>query len=240
MKIYPAIDIKDGKVVRLRQGNFDDVTVFEDNPINSAEMFVNAGAKRIHIVDLDGARHGKSYIEDIIREISRKYNIFIQTGGGIRSLDDIELRVSAGANRVIIGTAAVKNPELVKTAVEIYGNKIAVGVDTKDNMVAVSGWEEISKVSAVDLCNEMKSYGVETIIYTDISKDGMMCGANMETTKELIDKTGLKIIASGGISSIKELKKAELIRADGAIIGKAIYSGAINISEAVSMFEESC
>ena len=146
MHIYPAIDIKDGKAVRLVQGRFDDVTVFNDNPVDAAKKWVDAGASYIHIVDLDGARYGKSFIAEIIREIKSKYDILIQTGGGVRNVEDIKQRIDAGASRIIIGTAAVKYPELVKKAVNAYGDKIAVGVDAKDGMVAVSGWEEVSDI----------------------------------------------------------------------------------------------
>ena len=202
MQIYPAIDIKDGKAVRLTQGKFDDVTVFNDDPAAAVKAWIDAGASYIHIVDLDGARYGKSFITDIIKAIRAKYDIPIQTGGGVRTMQDIADRINAGVDRVIIGTAAVKNPELVKEAVKLYGSKIAVGVDAKNGMVAISGWEEVSDISAVELCLKMKDFGVKDIIYTDISKDGMMCGPNIESTKELIEKTGLNIIASGGVSAM--------------------------------------
>lgn len=237
MQIYPAIDIKDGKAVRLTQGKFDDVTVFNDSPVEAAKKWVDAGATYIHIVDLDGARYGKSYIIDIIKSIRAEYDIPIQTGGGVRSIEDVTARVEAGASRVIIGTAAVKNPELVKKAVELYGDKIAVGVDAKDGMVAISGWEEISSITAVDLCLKMKGYGVKTVIYTDISKDGMMCGPNIESTKELIEKTGLDVIASGGVSSMTDVENVNSIGSAGVIIGKALYNGAMNLEQVIDRFE---
>jgi len=238
VKIYPAIDIIKGKAVRLKQGNFDDVTVFNDDVLKAAENWINAGADFIHIVDLDGARYGKSFIKEIIKSIKQKYNVSIQTGGGVRTISDIEDRINAGAERVIIGTAAVKNSELVKEAVKKYGDKIAVGIDAKDGNVAVSGWEEISNIKAVDLALKMKSFGVKTIIYTDISKDGMMCGANVEATKELIDNTKIDIIASGGISSIEDLEKISSINASGVIIGKALYNGTIDLSYVINKFEK--
>ncbi len=238
MQIYPAIDIKDGKAVRLVQGNFDEVTVFNDNPAEAAKAWAEAGATYIHIVDLDGARYGKSFIIDVLKEISSKYDIPVQTGGGVRTLDDVTARIEAGADRVIIGTAAVKNPELVKEAVKLYGDKIAVGVDAKDGMVAIKGWEEVSDVTAVDLCLKMKGFGVKTVIYTDISKDGMMSGPNIESTKELIEKTGMDIIASGGVSQMKDLENVNAINAQGVIIGKALYNGAIKLSEAIDKFEK--
>lgn len=238
MQIYPAIDIKDGKAVRLTQGKFDDVTVFNDEPAEAAKAWVDAGASYIHIVDLDGARYGKSFITDIIKSIRSKYTVPIQTGGGVRTMEDITERIEAGASRVIIGTAAVKNPELVKEAIEIYGDKIAVGVDAKDGMVAIAGWEEVSDISAVDLCLKMKGYGVKTVIYTDISKDGMMCGPNLVSTKELIDKTGLDVIASGGVSSMDDLENVEKIGSAGVIIGKALYNGALELGDVLERFEK--
>lgn len=238
MRIYPAIDIKDGKAVRLVQGKFDEVTVFNDNPAEAAKAWSEAGANYIHIVDLDGARYGKSFIIDILKEISSKYNIPVQTGGGVRTIEDIRERIESGAARVIIGTAAVENPQLVREAIKLYGDKIAVGVDAKNGMVAIKGWEEVSDVSAVDLCLEMKKLGVKTIIYTDISKDGMMCGPNIEATKELIEKTGMEIIASGGVSKIDDLENVFKINAQGVIIGKALYNGAINLSDAIDKFEK--
>ncbi len=236
MLIYPAIDIIDGKAVRLSQGKFDDVTIYNDTPSDAASDWVRAGADRIHIVDLDGARYGNSFITDIIKDIKNKYNVYIQTGGGVRSLRDIEDRINAGASRVIIGTAAVKNPELVREAVKLYGDKIAVGIDAKNGMVAISGWEEISSVKAVDLCHEMKKYGVNTVIYTDISKDGMMSGPNIHATKELIDKTGMNIIASGGVSHMRDIENVMNINAAGVIIGKALYNGALDLKEVIEKF----
>ncbi len=238
MQIYPAIDIIDGKAVRLSQGSFDNVTVFNDTPADAAKDWVDAGATYIHIVDLDGARYGKTFVIDIIKDIKSKYNIKIETGGGVRTMKDIDDRIEAGASRVIIGTAAVKNPELVKEAVEKYGDKIAVGVDAKNGMVAISGWEEVSNVTAVDLCLKMKSYGVNTVIYTDISKDGMMSGPNIESTKDLIEKTGMDIIASGGVSKIEDVENVNNINAAGVIIGKALYNGALDLKEVIDRFEK--
>lgn len=237
MQIYPAIDIIDGKAVRLSQGSFDDVTVFNDIPADAAKDWVDAGATYIHIVDLDGARYGKTFVIDIIKDIKSKYDIKIETGGGVRTMKDIDDRIEAGASRVIIGTAAVKNPELVKAAVEKYGDKIAVGVDAKNGMVAISGWEEVSNISAVELCLKMKEYGVNTVIYTDISKDGMMCGPNIESTKDLIEKTGMDVIASGGVSKMEDIENVNNINAAGVIIGKALYNGALELKEVIDKFE---
>lgn len=236
MQIYPAIDIKDGKAVRLTQGRFDDVTVFYDDPADAAKQWIDAGASYIHMVDLDGARYGRSFITDVIRAIRVKYDVPIQTGGGVRSLDDVAERISAGVSRVIIGTAAVKDPELVKEAVRLYGDRIAVGVDAKNGFVAVSGWEEVSDVSAAELCLKMKGYGVKTVIYTDISKDGMMSGPNTASTKELIERTGLDIIASGGISSMEDIQNVADIGSAGVIIGRALYNGTLDLKEVIDRF----
>lgn len=236
MQIYPAIDIKDGKAVRLTQGRFDDVTVFYDDPADAAKQWIDAGASYIHMVDLDGARYGRSFITDVIKAIRAKYDVPIQTGGGVRSLDDVAERISAGVSRVIIGTAAVKDPELVKEAVRLYGDRIAVGVDAKNGFVAVSGWEEVSDVSAAELCLKMKGYGVKTVIYTDISKDGMMSGPNTASTKELIERTGLDIIASGGISSMEDIQNVADIGSAGVIIGRALYNGTLDLKEVIDRF----
>ncbi len=236
MQIYPAIDIKDGKAVRLTQGRFDDVTVFYDDPADAAKQWIDVGASYIHMVDLDGARYGRSFITDVIRAIRAKYDVPIQTGGGVRSLDDVAERISAGVSRVIIGTAAVKDPELVKEAVRLYGDRIAVGVDAKNGFVAVSGWEEVSDVSAAELCLKMKGYGVKTVIYTDISKDGMMSGPNTASTRELIERTGLDIIASGGISSMEDIQNVADIGSAGVIIGRALYNGTLDLKEVIDRF----
>ncbi|NLM47669.1 MAG: 1-(5-phosphoribosyl)-5-[(5-phosphoribosylamino)methylideneamino]imidazole-4-carboxamide isomerase [Epulopiscium sp.] len=241
MRIYPAIDIKDGKCVRLSQGRFDKVTVYNENPVEVAKAWKNAGASYIHLVDLDGALLGNQANKEVIREIVKAVNIPIQTGGGIRNLEAIQERLSLGVARVIIGTAAVKNPELVKEAIDLFGaDKIVVGIDAKDGKVAVEGWEELSSVSAVDLALQMKKMGVRTIVYTDISKDGMLSGLNIQATKELIDATGMDIIASGGVASLTDLEKVSKINAEGVIIGKALYQGSIDLKEAISLYEGGC
>ncbi len=237
MQIYPAIDIIDGKAVRLTQGSFDNVQVFNDDPVAAAEKWVSKGATYIHLVDLDGARYGKSFVIDIIKNIKRNFDIPIETGGGVRTMQDIDERIEAGASRVIIGTAAVKSPWLVEDAVKRYGTKIALGVDAKNGMAAISGWEEVSEISAVELCLKMKAYGIKDVIYTDISKDGMMSGPNIEATKELIEKTGMDIIASGGVSTMKDLENVQSIDAAGVIIGKALFNGALDLSEVIKKFQ---
>lgn len=238
MQIYPAIDIKNGKCVRLRQGKFNDITVYGDEPMEVAKRWVESGATFLHVVDLDGAREGTSYNQKVIREIASTFSVPVQTGGGIRSMRDIEEKFFLGVSRVILGTAAVKNPELIKEAVKIYGDKIAVGIDAIHGKVAVQGWEEVSHVSALDLCLKMKECGVKTIIYTDISKDGMMVGPNITSTKEIIVATGINIIASGGISSMADIEGVQAIGAQGVIIGKALYQGALNLKEVIQGFEK--
>jgi len=238
MIIYPAIDLKDGKCVRLSQGAFDKVTVFNDEPKNVAKSFQEAGASFIHVVDLDGARSGKSQNHEAIASIVSAINIPIQTGGGIRTMEDIEQKLSMGVERIILGTAALKHPDLVKAAVKAYGNHIAVGIDASQGLVAVEGWEEVSRTKAVDICIKMKNIGVQTIIYTDIAKDGMMSGPNVEATKEIVETTGLSVIASGGVSSIEDLERLSEIGVSGVIIGKALYLGALDLKSVIQTFEE--
>ena len=238
MRIYPAIDLKGGQCVRLKQGKFDDVTSYGSNPVERAEIWASCGASYIHVVDLDGARTGNGENLSAIKNIAKSAKIPVQTGGGIRNIENIKERIDAGVSRVIIGTAAINNPELVAEAVKLYGDKIAVGVDASNGYVAVDGWEKITVVKAVDLCLKMKDIGVKTVIYTDISKDGMMQGPNIESTKELIESTGLNIIASGGISSMADLEKVSAIGAEGAIIGKALYNGTLNLAEVIEKFEK--
>jgi len=238
MQIYPAIDIKNGQCVRLRQGKFDDVTVYGDDPMKVAAKWVESGATFLHIVDLDGARQGTSYNQHIIKEIAENFHVPVQTGGGIRSMRDIEEKIALGVSRVILGTVAVKNPEIVCEAVKAYGDKIAVGIDAINGRVAIHGWEEVSRVSALELCIKMRDYGVKTIIYTDISKDGMMIGPNIQSTKEVIEATGINIIASGGISTMADLENVEALGSHGVIIGKALYQGALNLKEILQRFEK--
>lgn len=238
MQIYPAIDIKNGQCVRLKQGRFDEVTVYGDDPMAVAGKWVKDGASYIHIVDLDGARQGTSYNQEVIREIVKTYQVPVQTGGGIRSMRDIEEKLSLGVSRVILGTVAVKSPELVGEAVKAYGDKIAVGIDAVNGRVAIQGWEEVSQVSAIELCKKMVSFGVKTIVYTDITKDGMMTGPNIEATKEVVNATGIDIIASGGIANSMDLENVERIGVHGAIIGKALYQGELNLLNVIKRFEK--
>ncbi len=240
MKLFPAIDIKNGQCVRLKQGRFEDVLVYSDIPLNIAKQWEAKGASFIHIVDLDGALVGHSVNDEVIKNIVSEVKIPIQVGGGIRSIKDIENKLSLGVNRVIIGTKAVKDPAFIKEAISLFGaDKIVIGIDAKDGMVAIEGWEKISTYQAVALAMEMKSYGVKTIVYTDISKDGMLLGPNISHTKELAQTTGLDIIASGGVSCMKDLEMLREINVYGAIMGKALYENRIELSKAVQMFERS-
>ncbi len=240
MQIYPAIDVKNGQCVRLRQGRFDDMTVYGDDPLKVAGQWMRAGANFIHVVDLDGARLGASFNGEIIRQIVAQLGIAVQTGGGIRSMRDIEEKLALGARRVVLGTAAVNNPDLIRDAVQVYGDRIAVGIDANGGRVAIQGWEVVSQVSALELCQEMAQIGVKTIIYTDISKDGMMIGPNVEAIREVVEATpGVNIIASGGISSLMDLEQVEAAGAHGAIIGKALYQGALQLNEVLAHFNRS-
>ena len=238
MKLYPAIDLKDGKCVRLLQGNYNEVTVYGNNPGEMAKKWESLGGDFLHIVDLDGAKAGKEVNGKAIRQIVEAIQIPIELGGGIRSIEDIRLQLSRGVHRVILGSAAIKNRTLVKKAIEIFGaDRIVVGVDAKDGMVAIEGWLEVTDTSALGFCKELEKMGVQTVIYTDIAKDGMMQGPNIEETRKLVENTHLNIVASGGVSSLEDLKVLEKIGVYGAIIGKAIYTGAIDLEEAAKLFK---
>ena len=236
MILYPAIDIQDGKCVRLKKGDFSTTTVYGDDPVEMAKRWEKEGADYIHVVDLDGAQRGAGANREIIAKMAKAVSIPIQLGGGIRTLEDIKEGLSLGVARVILGTAAIENPLLVKEAVEIYGgDKIVVGVDAKDGKVAIHGWETVSSKDARDVCLEMKSYGVKTIIYTDIAQDGMMKGPNIKATEDLIQATAMDIIASGGVSKLEDLVNTKKINAAGTIIGVALYLDAFTLGEALEI-----
>jgi phosphoribosylformimino-5-aminoimidazole carboxamide ribotide isomerase len=235
MTIFPAIDLFDGKAVRLFKGDYNQMTVYNENPLEVALDFKACGATHIHTVDLEGAKDGTTPNLDTVCKIKRETGLFIEIGGGIRSIEVIDRYISAGIDRVILGTAAVSNPEFVKCAVEKYGEKIAVGIDIKDGFVAIKGWTETSAIDAFDFCEQMQNIGVKTVICTDISKDGAMQGTNHELYKTLSEKFSINIIASGGVSSIKDVQHLTEQRLYGAIIGKAYYTGAIDLKEAIEV-----
>lgn len=238
MKLYPAIDIKGGKCVRLCQGKFDKVQVYAENPVDVARAWERAGASYIHLVDLDGALMGRGVNRDVIRKITKAVFVPVQLGGGIRTKEDLEAVFDMGVSRAIIGTKAVTDPSFIKECIDEYGaDRIVIGIDAKDGLVAVEGWGEVSKISAMQLGLDMKALGVKTIVYTDISKDGMLTGPNVAATKELSDATGIDIIASGGVSTMEDLERIYANGIHGAIIGKALYEKRIDLAKAVSVFE---
>lgn len=239
MRLYPAIDIKNGQCVRLRQGQFQDVEVYSHIPAQVAAKWEQMGASYIHLVDLDGALVGHGVNDEVIKEIVKTVNVPVQVGGGIRTIQDIDHKLSLGVDRVIIGTKAVENPSFVREIITQFGaDKIVIGIDAKSGMVAIEGWEKVSNYNAVALALEMKDMGVKNIVYTDIAKDGMLQGPNVEHTKEMVDATGLNIIASGGVSCMKDLEALSMIKVSGAIIGKALYEKRIELDKAVELFEK--
>ena len=238
MQLYPAIDMKNGQCVRLRQGAFKDITIYSDAPEKVAAHWQEKGASFLHLVDLDGALAGYSVNEEVIRRIADTVSIPIEIGGGIRSKEAVERMLDLGVRRVIIGTKAAEHPEFLRDMVRTFGEEaIVAGVDAKDGMVAVEGWEKVSSLTASDLCLTMKEYGVRHIVYTDISRDGMLSGPNVEATRKLTEETGLDIIASGGVSCMEDLKCLHEAGIRGAIIGKALYENRIDLAEAVSFYE---
>ena len=238
MQLYPAIDMKNGQCVRLRQGAFKDITIYSDAPEKVAAHWQEKGASFLHLVDLDGALAGYSDNEEVIRRIADTVSIPIEIGGGIRSGEAVERMLGLGVRRVIIGTKAVEHPEFLRDMVRTFGEEaIVAGVDAKDGMVAVEGWEKVSSLTARDLCLTMKEYGVRHIVYTDISRDGMLSGPNVEATRKLTEETGLDIIASGGVSCMEDLKCLHEAGIRGAIIGKALYENRIDLAEAVRLYE---
>lgn len=237
MKIFPAIDLRDKKAVRLFQGDYDQMTVYNDDPAEVAKGFAAAGAKNLHMVDLDGAKDGTLANFDVVSDVIAKTDMFVEIGGGIRDEERIKQYIDAGAGRVILGTIAAKDPDFVADMTAKYGEKIAVGVDAKEGKVAVAGWLEVTGLDSVEFCREMKKAGVKTIIYTDISKDGAMSGTNMEIYRQLNEIEGLDIMASGGISSIDEVRKLAGFTY-GAILGKALYDGVLDLAECIRISGE--
>ena len=235
MNIFPAIDLYDKKAVRLFKGDYNQMTVYSENPIDVARNFEAKGAKFIHMVDIEGAKDGTTPNLSIVADIANKTSLFVEIGGGIRSMETVDKYLSAGVSRVILGTSAVTDEEFLKSAIEKYGEKIAVGADVKDGYIAIKGWLEKSAYTLDAFFEKMQNMGVKTIICTDISKDGAMKGTNLQMYKELSKKYSLDIVASGGVSAIDDVKALRKMELYGAIIGKAYYTGAIDLTEAIEV-----
>lgn len=233
MKIYPAIDLYGGKAVRLYKGDYNQMTVYSEDPVRVARDFRSAGADCIHLVDLEGARLGRPANLDVIERILRETGLFAEVGGGIRNMETVEAYLGIGVSRVILGTAAVEDPRFLEEALHKYGEKIAVGVDLKDGFVAIRGWTETSQLTAETFFDKMQSLGVKTVICTDISRDGAMKGTNRELYRVLSQKYAIDLIASGGVSTMEDVRSLAAMDLHGAIIGKAYYIGAIDLKKAL-------
>ncbi len=233
MLIFPAIDLYGGKAVRLYKGDYKQMTIYSDDPVSVARDFERSGAEWVHLVDLEGAKDGTTPNIGTVISIVQDTALKCEIGGGIRSMDTVDRYIGAGVERVILGTAAVTDEGFLKKAVSKYGEKIAVGADIKDGKIAIKGWVEKSDIDAFDLCGKMQDIGVKTIICTDISKDGAMRGANHALYRELSERFDMQIVASGGVSSMEDVEKLAALNIYGAIIGKAYYTGAIDLSEAI-------
>ena len=234
MKIFPAIDIKDKKCVRLIKGDFENKTEYETSPIDQAKKYQDYGFKDLHIVDLDGALTGRTVNLDIIQEVVSKHDLKIEIGGGVRTLNSIKKYLDAGVDKVILGSAAIKNKEFLKEACEKFKNKIALGLDAKDGNLSVSGWKENLNIKTIDFLKEVNSFGVSRIIFTDINKDGMKTSPNFDDTIKIAELSNCPVVISGGVSSINDIKKAKDLnnkKIEGIIIGKAIYDGDIKLDE---------
>ena len=241
MILFPAIDIRNGRCVRLTEGKFECETVFAEDPPEMAVRWADAGAEYLHVVDLDGALAGQSSNTEVIKRILAKVKMPVQVGGGIRTLANIENMLALGVTRVILGSVAVRDPELVREACQKFPGQVVVGIDAKNGEVAVEGWGIGGGIGAIELAKKMAAVGVEHIIFTDISRDGMLSGVNVEATAELAKASGVKVIASGGVSSLADLKALQAHEADGiegCIVGKAIYTGALDLKEALAALKE--
>lgn len=238
MKIFPAIDLIDGCAVRLLRGDYNQKTVYSNNPVDVAKSFVDAGAEYIHIVDLDGARDGSNANIEVVRNIVKESGLKAEIGGGIRSMEAVEKYLNLGVMRVILGTAAVTDTDFLKKAVATYGEKVAVGVDIKDGKVAIKGWTQLSQLDCFDFCSTLEDIGVKTVICTDISKDGVMSGTNIELYKRLSSQFGMNIVASGGVSNLENVRTLTQMNMYGAILGKALYTGSIDLKQAISIASE--
>lgn len=235
MKIFPAIDLKDSQVVRLTQGDYNQVDTYGKTPVGAATEFAKDGAKYLHVVDLDGAKDGELSNFDTVRDIVNATGMFVEIGGGIRTEERIKKYLDMGVGRVILGTAAVKNFAFLTEMVKKYGEKIAVGVDANKGKVATDGWLETTEVDSIEFCKKVCEIGVKNVIYTDIAKDGAMAGTNLEVYKKLTEIKGLNITASGGVSSMEEIKILSEMGTHSAIVGKAIYMGALDLKEVIAV-----
>ncbi|MCQ4638405.1 1-(5-phosphoribosyl)-5-[(5-phosphoribosylamino)methylideneamino]imidazole-4-carboxamide isomerase [Anaerovorax odorimutans] len=236
MEIFPAIDLRDGQAVRLFQGDYDQMTVYSKNPADVARQFKAKGARNLHLVDLDGAKDGRLVNFESIREIIADVDLFVEVGGGIRDEERIRQYLDLGVGRVILGTIAVKDPAFLEEMVRKYGEKIAVGVDVKDGLVAINGWKEVTDKDGMEFCQYLRDIGVKTVIYTDISRDGGLKGTNLEAYKKLARIKGLNVVASGGISFAEEITALKET-VYGAILGKALYDGLLDLETAVKLAE---
>ena len=235
MIIFPAIDLYDGKAVRLYKGDYQNMTVYSENPLEVAKEFESCGATHIHMVDLEGAKDGTTPNLSIVREVAEKTSLFVEIGGGIRSMETVEAYLSAGVSRVILGTAALTDESFLKKAVEAYGDKIAVGADVRDSYIAIKGWLETSECTLEAFLSKMQEIGVKTVICTDISRDGAMRGTNLELYSKLSKNFGMDIVASGGVSTLSDVEALRAMDLYGAIIGKAYYTGAIDLRRAIEV-----
>ncbi len=238
MNIFPAIDLIDGKAVRLVRGDYNKMTVYHNQPLTVAQNFASCGAKYLHVVDLEGARDGSTANIETVRSLISESGLFVEIGGGIRSMETVKTYVDAGASRVIIGTAAVTDPDFLDRALDAYGDKIAVGVDIRDGMVAIKGWTEVSSLACFDFCEQLARKGVSTVICTDISKDGLLGGTNLELYAEMAKRFSLQITASGGVSTVEDVRTLARMKLYGAILGKALYTGDIDLKAALAAARE--
>lgn len=238
MNLFPAIDLVGGKAVRLIRGDYNQMTVYSDDPVGVAKGFAACGAEYLHVVDLEGARDGNTPNLDVVKRLIAESGLKVEIGGGIRSMETVKAYIDAGAYRVIIGTAAVTDPAFLDAALAAYGEQIAVGVDIRDGMVAIKGWKELSALDCFAFCEALEKKGVSCVICTDISKDGLLAGTNLELYSNLGKRFSINFTASGGVSSVDDVKKLNEMGLYGAILGKALYTGAIDLKEALAVAKE--
>lgn len=238
MKLFPAIDLIGGKAVRLVRGDYNQMTVYSDRPVEVARGFAKCGAGHLHVVDLEGARDGNTPNLSTVKALIEECGLFVEIGGGIRSMETVKTYIDAGASRVIIGTAAVTDPDFLDRALDAYGEKIAVGVDIRDGMVAIKGWQEVSALACYDFCEQLQKKGVSTVICTDISKDGLLGGTNLALYADMAKRFDLNITASGGVSSLSDVQRLTDMGLYGAILGKALYTGDLDLSAALRITGE--